>query len=740
MACVCGSSSKPLVCVYMILLLQCSTICISGDFQVVGPDQPLPAVSGEDLVIPCSVKPSFSVERMTVEWFRLNQQGQASLVHLYKDGKDQNDRQIQSYQDRTYLFKDDLKMGNASLKLSSVQVSDEGHYKCFIQSGSGYDDALIQVIVRVIGQTPRIISEGVTWDGGISLVCESEGWRPDPVLEWLDSQGRLLTAEPPEMLLGPNGFRVTRRLVAYRGDTNNYVCRLTQKDKRTPFEREVEMEAIFHISDGVFTLPWKIPFIVFVLCIIIILLMVGLIIYYRGRKKWKKQWELVKTKEGEGDFHLENYPDQGLKKMLPVVKDSKRVWLNQCHLSKASCKNIASVLQTTTTLKELDMSNNKLEDEGVEELCVGLSDPKCQLETLRLKQCHLSKASCKRIASVLQMTTTLKELDMSDNKLEDEGLQELCVGLSDPKCQLQTLRLADCKLTEKSWEVVASALQSANSPLRELDLSQNHLQESEEKLTSALQSPNCKLETLRLAGCKLTEESCEVVASAVQQMVSLTELDLSDNHLNIAGIHLSSALKDDINCKLQTLRHAHGELRKYACELTLDPNTAHRKLSLSEGNRKVTWGSEWQPYPDHPERFDINVQALCREGLSGRCYWEAEWSAGPVNIAVAYKSIQRKGESDDSEFGLNDKSWRLHCSGNSYSARHNDKRTAIPVPSSRSSRVGVYLDWSAGTLSFYSVSSNTLTHLHTFHSTFTEPLYPGFMVWPDSSVSLHQIT
>ncbi|XP_062398794.1 stonustoxin subunit beta-like [Sardina pilchardus] len=212
------------------------------------------------------------------------------------------------------------------------------------------------------------------------------------------------------------------------------------------------------------------------------------------------------------------------------------------------------------------------------------------------------------------------------------------------------------------------------------------------------------------------------------------------------------------------LRYDHGGecrikpgLRKYACELTLDPNTAHRELSLSEGNRKVTWVyPQQQSYPDHPERFDSRAQVLCREGLaghhpercdslgqslvstgqSGRYYWEAEWRNG--EIAVAYKSMERKGRGNSSRFGGNAKSWRLECSGNSYSAWHNNKQTAIPAPSSSSSRVGVYLDWPAGTLSFYSVSSNTLTHLHTFHSTFTEPLYPGF--WTLSSVSLCQIT
>ncbi|XP_029601868.1 tripartite motif-containing protein 16-like [Salmo trutta] len=180
------------------------------------------------------------------------------------------------------------------------------------------------------------------------------------------------------------------------------------------------------------------------------------------------------------------------------------------------------------------------------------------------------------------------------------------------------------------------------------------------------------------------------------------------------------------------------QLLQYSCQLTLDPNTAHTLLSLSEGNRKVTCTDQVQPYPGHPDRFTDYCQVLCREGLSGRCYWEVEWSGGAY-IGVTYKGINRRGGGDDCCLGHNDKSWSLFCSDDSYTACHNNNDTTLDVPSSSSHRVGVYLDWPAGTLSFYRASSDTLTHLITFTSTFTEPLYPGFNVWLDGdSVSLCQ--
>ncbi|XP_045074367.1 tripartite motif-containing protein 16-like [Coregonus clupeaformis] len=159
---------------------------------------------------------------------------------------------------------------------------------------------------------------------------------------------------------------------------------------------------------------------------------------------------------------------------------------------------------------------------------------------------------------------------------------------------------------------------------------------------------------------------------------------------------------------------------QYSCQLTLDPNTAHTHLSLSEGNRKVTYTDQEQPYPDHSDRFTNYCQVLCREGLSGRCYWEVEWSGWCVT-AVSYKDISRTGT--DGGFGYNNKSWRLECSRGGYLFRHNNVVTKVSGP--QSSRVGVYLDHKAGTLSFYSVS-DTMTLLHRVQTTFTQPLYPGF--------------
>uniref|UniRef100_A0A8C9YE30 Tripartite motif-containing protein 16-like n=1 Tax=Sander lucioperca TaxID=283035 RepID=A0A8C9YE30_SANLU len=162
---------------------------------------------------------------------------------------------------------------------------------------------------------------------------------------------------------------------------------------------------------------------------------------------------------------------------------------------------------------------------------------------------------------------------------------------------------------------------------------------------------------------------------------------------------------------------------KYSREITLDPNTVNTWLLLSEGNRKATVMNEQQSYSSHPDRFTEGWQVLSRESLTGRCYWEVERN-GEVSVAVAYKNISRAGGSDECGFGRNDKSWALDCNNNIYTFWSNNVQT--PVSGPESSRVGVYLDHSAGILSFYSVSK-TMTLLHRVQTTFTQPLYAALM-------------
>ncbi|XP_036418237.1 E3 ubiquitin/ISG15 ligase TRIM25-like [Colossoma macropomum] len=169
------------------------------------------------------------------------------------------------------------------------------------------------------------------------------------------------------------------------------------------------------------------------------------------------------------------------------------------------------------------------------------------------------------------------------------------------------------------------------------------------------------------------------------------------------------------------------DLLQYFCRLTLDLNTVNHYLSLSGKNRVVSYSAINHHYPDHPERFDYLKQVFCKESVSGRCYWEVEWSSsGYVYISVSYKGIGKKRYGNECKFGHNSQSWSLQCSP-SVSFYHNNIETELSASSS--SRIGVYVDHSAGTLSFYRIS-DTMTLLHTVHTTFTQPLYAGFWVNP----------
>ncbi|XP_072307857.1 NLR family CARD domain-containing protein 3-like [Eucyclogobius newberryi] len=384
-----------------------------------------------------------------------------------------------------------------------------------------------------------------------------------------------------------------------------------------------------------------------------------------------------------------------LLRLMPVVKASKKAILSTCNLSERCCAPLSSVLSShSSNLRCLDLSHNQIQDSGITLLSSGLTNQGCRLETLNLSLCNLSWRSGGCLSSVLySQSSSLRHLDLSNNDLLDSGVEQLSAGLSSAGCRLETLSLSGCLVSEISGLSLASALMTPKSCLKSLDLSYNSPGPSAfEQLTCLWEDPQYALETLNL------------------EPVGLRWL--------IPG------------------------LRKYFCANTLDPNTANPQLHLSD--RTVSRSSTGFAYPLHRDRFDYWPQVLCCNALSGRCYWEVEWMAEwpgeknrGVEIAVSYRGISRKGNSDECGFGFNNQSWSLMVCYGYYCLRHNGNESRVGTfASSPVGRVAVYVDCPAGALSFYRVSEDKLIHIHTVNTTFTGPLFAGFGVWSGTAVTL----
>ncbi|KAM9834918.1 NACHT, LRR and PYD domains-containing protein 3-like isoform 2-T2 [Syngnathus typhle] len=299
----------------------------------------------------------------------------------------------------------------------------------------------------------------------------------------------------------------------------------------------------------------------------------------------------------------------GLAKPQCTLQDLR---LEDCKLSKKSCEALFSVLSSPGCLKELNLGSNALHDDGLKALAAGLAKPQCTLQVLGLESCNLSKESCEALASVLSSPGSLRELDLSENDLYDDGLEALAAGLAKPQCTLQVLGLESCNLSEKSCEALASILSSPGT-LRELYLSNNDLcDDGLEALAAGLANPECTLEVLELEGCNLSKESCEALASVLSSPGSLRELDLSENELCDDGLEALAAGLAKPQCTLQVLGLVECEIGTQGCvslAKALRSNPSHlQQLKL--------WGNDIS---------EEGKRALEEVQMDSRCSLKIEW-------------------------------------------------------------------------------------------------------------------
>ncbi|XP_058616961.1 NACHT, LRR and PYD domains-containing protein 12-like isoform X2 [Onychostoma macrolepis] len=341
--------------------------------------------------------------------------------------------------------------------------------------------------------------------------------------------------------------------------------------------------------------------------------------------------------------------DLDLEKLCALLMDShsklEKIELNNFGLAKKSCSVLATVLSSKTILKEMNLNNSRLLNSGVKEICEGLKNPVCELEILKLSDCSITEEGYKALASALRSNPShlieldltgndpgqsgvkqlndllqdpncqlktlrflgpaadeacqyvtgivgknpllLRELNLSEHELGDTRVNQIAALLQDKHCQLNTLILCRCTITEKQCLILTSALKSNPSHLRELDLSENQIKSTGvNHLCDVLKDSHCKLERLRLSDCSITQEGYKALVSALRSNPShLIELDLTGNDPGQSGVKQLSDLLQDPNCQLKTLRFlgpAADEACQYVTGIVGENLLLLRELNLSE--------------------------------------------------------------------------------------------------------------------------------------------------------------
>uniref|UniRef100_A0A8B9SWR8 Butyrophilin subfamily 1 member A1-like n=1 Tax=Anas platyrhynchos TaxID=8839 RepID=A0A8B9SWR8_ANAPL len=274
-----GHARGLLTSLVTLLLLQLG----SAQLRVEGPDYPLTATVGQDVVLRCYLSPQRDARSLEVRWIRDHI---SETVHHYRNGQDLYREQMEAYAGRTELSRDGLSAGSLDLRITGLRPSDDGRYVCTVEDADAYNEAVVELEVSATGADPHL-SLGGYEAGGVRVLCRSAGWYPLPQLLWRDARGQHLPSDPQTHSQDQEGLFEIEGAVTVTGSVEGPLSCVVRSSRL-----QQERESSLHITAPFFhnAQPWKVAL---ALVLVLLAVSIGLGVYL-FRKQAAQRRELEK--------------------------------------------------------------------------------------------------------------------------------------------------------------------------------------------------------------------------------------------------------------------------------------------------------------------------------------------------------------------------------------------------------------------------------------------------------------